>query len=413
RIVTRDALPPSAWAPECPPELDAIVTRALSRNVNNRYQSARELASDLEAFALAHGLRDGAEDLGSYVRRHFPKAARASEQLREDFESARAQPSAERAGSQRLTSEADDRPAGETAGETEDDASDCAIAARPHGLGKAGTAAITPAPILSERDDRPSRGHRAPAVSSNTSSGISGHRLGQNSSQSLTNTSGLHQRSRIRHRRRFNRPLVALSAAAILCITGVGWALDAIDLDPFGLYTDVPDRAPAASADLPAGDGIPSYAAPRRSIQAAAPADATAIPQLAMVTDTARTLASAAVAPMAELPVTTSAAIPSPPHSRKLERTEPAPRAPATRETDTDRAAKRASRTRAKARTGNAAKADSSRHPQARKSKRAVAKRKRARRARRGAASRSSRPKSTRIHQRWDHESALPPPAAP
>jgi serine/threonine protein kinase len=42
--------PPSVRQPEIPRELDRIVLRALERNVSRRYQSANELAHDLEAF---------------------------------------------------------------------------------------------------------------------------------------------------------------------------------------------------------------------------------------------------------------------------------------------------------------------------------------------------------------------------
>ena len=56
RIVYADAPRPSKFIDGCPPELERIIMRALSRDVAARYQTAQEIQIDLEAFALAHQL---------------------------------------------------------------------------------------------------------------------------------------------------------------------------------------------------------------------------------------------------------------------------------------------------------------------------------------------------------------------
>ena len=53
-IADRDAPSPADAAPGYPEELETIVMRALARDPDRRYQSARELADDLVAFAQAH-----------------------------------------------------------------------------------------------------------------------------------------------------------------------------------------------------------------------------------------------------------------------------------------------------------------------------------------------------------------------
>ena len=49
--VKEDAPPPSSLAPGLPPAVDAIVMKALAKNVNNRYQSAAEFRDDLRRAA--------------------------------------------------------------------------------------------------------------------------------------------------------------------------------------------------------------------------------------------------------------------------------------------------------------------------------------------------------------------------
>ena len=46
--VREDPLPPSQFDPEVPPEIDAIVLKALAKNPENRYQSADEMRADID-----------------------------------------------------------------------------------------------------------------------------------------------------------------------------------------------------------------------------------------------------------------------------------------------------------------------------------------------------------------------------
>jgi len=71
RIVYADAVRPSRLRPDYPPELEAIVMRALSRNVEHRYQTAQELQVDLEQFALDHQIAVSASATGAEMARLF------------------------------------------------------------------------------------------------------------------------------------------------------------------------------------------------------------------------------------------------------------------------------------------------------------------------------------------------------
>ncbi len=53
RVLNMEIQPPSQARPEVPPELDAIVLKALQRDRERRYQSAQEMARDLDQFLAA------------------------------------------------------------------------------------------------------------------------------------------------------------------------------------------------------------------------------------------------------------------------------------------------------------------------------------------------------------------------
>lgn len=63
--------PPSAFAPAIPARLDAIVLRALSRDVDGRYPTARALGRDLGAFAASTGVGTGLADLAELMEELF------------------------------------------------------------------------------------------------------------------------------------------------------------------------------------------------------------------------------------------------------------------------------------------------------------------------------------------------------
>ncbi|HXJ19137.1 MAG TPA: serine/threonine-protein kinase [Polyangia bacterium] len=57
RVLSMEIPPPSRLRPEAPPELDAIVMKALERNRTQRYQSAQDMARDLDALLASQGAR--------------------------------------------------------------------------------------------------------------------------------------------------------------------------------------------------------------------------------------------------------------------------------------------------------------------------------------------------------------------
>jgi serine/threonine protein kinase len=57
RLLNMEIRPPSQTRPEIPGELDAIVLKALARDPERRYQSAQEMARDLDQFLVTHAFR--------------------------------------------------------------------------------------------------------------------------------------------------------------------------------------------------------------------------------------------------------------------------------------------------------------------------------------------------------------------
>jgi serine/threonine protein kinase len=82
QIVDQDAPLPSSRRADYPPELEAIVMRALRRNPAERYQSAQELQVDLEELARTGGLATSTAHLGGFMRTLLPE--RATEPLLDD-----------------------------------------------------------------------------------------------------------------------------------------------------------------------------------------------------------------------------------------------------------------------------------------------------------------------------------------
>ena len=64
--------PPSTHRPDIAPELDAIVLKALERDMDRRYATARDLGRDLVRFAGSTGLPAGMADLADWMERLFP-----------------------------------------------------------------------------------------------------------------------------------------------------------------------------------------------------------------------------------------------------------------------------------------------------------------------------------------------------
>lgn len=55
--VREPAQPPSAYDPDVPPELDAIVMKALTKRVEDRYQSAAAMRADIERYLAGHAVQ--------------------------------------------------------------------------------------------------------------------------------------------------------------------------------------------------------------------------------------------------------------------------------------------------------------------------------------------------------------------
>lgn len=72
-VLSRTIVAPSTYRATVPPELDRIVLRALSRDPSERYQTARELARDLERFLSAIGDQVPAMDVADWMTNAFPQ----------------------------------------------------------------------------------------------------------------------------------------------------------------------------------------------------------------------------------------------------------------------------------------------------------------------------------------------------
>jgi len=72
KAVTEETiLPPSMRRPELPPEMDAIVMRALSRQKGERYQTAQEMRQDLDQFLSARTYVPAQSQLQQYLTEIF------------------------------------------------------------------------------------------------------------------------------------------------------------------------------------------------------------------------------------------------------------------------------------------------------------------------------------------------------
>ncbi len=70
-IVQGQIPPPSSYRPDIPPELEAIIMKALALDPADRYQSADEMREALEQFAAAKGLRTSTGALATYMKQVF------------------------------------------------------------------------------------------------------------------------------------------------------------------------------------------------------------------------------------------------------------------------------------------------------------------------------------------------------
>ena len=82
--VREDATPPSTVNPDVPTALDAIVMKALAKNPDNRYQSAREMRDDLQRFLAGEQIH--ATPLLAGTTTVAPAAASGTQVIRRDEE---------------------------------------------------------------------------------------------------------------------------------------------------------------------------------------------------------------------------------------------------------------------------------------------------------------------------------------
>ncbi len=78
RVAKADVPPPSSVRPEYPPELEAIVMRALSRDPDNRYATAIDLQIDIEDFAREARLPVSSARMGRFMRALFEEELKAA-----------------------------------------------------------------------------------------------------------------------------------------------------------------------------------------------------------------------------------------------------------------------------------------------------------------------------------------------
>jgi serine/threonine protein kinase len=70
-IIHRPPRPPSDLVPDCPPELERIVLRALAQNPADRYPDAEQLVDDLDELAREHKLRQSPNALAAALGQLF------------------------------------------------------------------------------------------------------------------------------------------------------------------------------------------------------------------------------------------------------------------------------------------------------------------------------------------------------
>ncbi len=78
-VQERQVLAPSVLNPEVDEELDAVVLRALDRDLSRRFQSAQELERALAHFVLRNARSPDDTDVGDWMRQLFPIEAKRAE----------------------------------------------------------------------------------------------------------------------------------------------------------------------------------------------------------------------------------------------------------------------------------------------------------------------------------------------
>lgn len=82
-VLVGDIPAPSERRPEIPPELDAIVMKALQREPEKRWQTSREMGQALHAFASKQSAIVGAAELSNWMEELFPRGEAEKRELME------------------------------------------------------------------------------------------------------------------------------------------------------------------------------------------------------------------------------------------------------------------------------------------------------------------------------------------
>jgi serine/threonine protein kinase len=82
-IINQPPRPPSAARPDCPPELEHIVLRALAQDPDARYQTAEQLVLDLDELAREHKLKQSSNALAAGLGELFGPEIAAWQKARE------------------------------------------------------------------------------------------------------------------------------------------------------------------------------------------------------------------------------------------------------------------------------------------------------------------------------------------
>ncbi len=80
-VANAPIVPPSAQRPDVPPELDAIVVKALSRDLDGRYQTAADLADALQNFLVHRGYARSERKLADFLGTLFEAERRDAKLL--------------------------------------------------------------------------------------------------------------------------------------------------------------------------------------------------------------------------------------------------------------------------------------------------------------------------------------------
>lgn len=80
-----EILPPSAYNPSIPRQLESIILRALEKEREHRYQSAMEFHDELQAFMFANGWFYSRKDLADWMKREFKADIEKEKQKMDEY----------------------------------------------------------------------------------------------------------------------------------------------------------------------------------------------------------------------------------------------------------------------------------------------------------------------------------------